>query len=47
MSKSSWPRAYRELGSDAAIDNSLSHAAHFGWGFSETERIVYFRKPLR
>jgi aminoglycoside 6'-N-acetyltransferase I len=37
---------YRELGSDARIENSLSHAAHQGWGFSETERVVYFRKPL-
>jgi aminoglycoside 6'-N-acetyltransferase I len=39
-------RGYRELGSDALIDNSASHAAHRGWGFAETERVVYFRKSL-
>jgi aminoglycoside 6'-N-acetyltransferase I len=39
-------RGFRELGSDARIENSLSHASHLGWGFSETERVVYFRKPL-
>jgi len=39
-------RGDRELGSDAMIENSVSHAAHEGWGFSETERVVYFRKPL-
>jgi aminoglycoside 6'-N-acetyltransferase I len=40
-------RGYREIGSDALIDNLASHAAHRGWGFSETERVVYFRKDLR
>jgi aminoglycoside 6'-N-acetyltransferase I len=39
-------RGYRELGSDALIDNNASHAAHRGWGFAETERVVYFRKGL-
>jgi len=39
-------RGYRELGSDALIDNTLSHESHRGWGFSETERVVYFRKKL-
>jgi aminoglycoside 6'-N-acetyltransferase I len=39
-------RGFRELGSDALIDNVGSHAAHLAWGFSETERIVYFRKIL-
>lgn len=39
-------RGYRELGSDALIDNTISHASHRGWGFAETERVVYFRKPL-
>jgi aminoglycoside 6'-N-acetyltransferase I len=39
-------RGYRELGSDALIDNSISHESHRRWGFSETERVVYFRKPL-
>lgn len=39
-------RGFVELGSDALIDNHDSHAAHRGWGFSETERVVYFRKIL-
>jgi aminoglycoside 6'-N-acetyltransferase I len=39
-------RGFGELGSDALIDNHDSHAAHRGWGFSETERVVYFRKFL-
>lgn len=39
-------RGFREIGSDALIDNSTSHAAHARWGFSETERVVYFRKVL-
>ena len=39
-------RGFREIGSDALIENTASHAAHRGWGFSETERVVYFRKPL-
>jgi aminoglycoside 6'-N-acetyltransferase I len=39
-------RGFNELGSDALIDNHDSHAAHRGWGFSETERVVYFRKAL-
>ncbi|MEO0566395.1 MAG: GNAT family N-acetyltransferase [Pseudomonadota bacterium] len=37
---------YKELCSDANIDNLTSHHAHEGWGFAETERVVYFRKPL-
>lgn len=40
-------RGFREIGSDADIDNRISHAAHTAWGFSETERVVYFRKPVR
>jgi aminoglycoside 6'-N-acetyltransferase I len=39
-------RGFNEIGSDALIDNHESHAAHRGWGFSETERVVYFRKAL-
>jgi aminoglycoside 6'-N-acetyltransferase I len=37
---------YRELCSDALLDNIDSHDAHRSWGFTETERVVYFRKPL-
>jgi aminoglycoside 6'-N-acetyltransferase I len=35
-----------ELCSDAEIDNLVSHHAHQSWGFAETERVVYFRRPL-
>jgi aminoglycoside 6'-N-acetyltransferase I len=35
-----------ELGSDALIDNVVSHAAHRAWGFAETERVVHFRLPF-
>jgi aminoglycoside 6'-N-acetyltransferase I len=40
-------RGFRELGSDTEINNEASQAAHLAWGFSETERVVYFRKLLR
>jgi len=39
-------RGYREIGSDADVRNTLSHRCHSAWGFSETERVVYFRKEL-
>ena len=39
-------RGFSELGSDSELDNHLSHASHRGWGFAETERVVYFRKIL-
>jgi aminoglycoside 6'-N-acetyltransferase I len=35
-----------ELASDALLDNKVSHAVHRALGFSETERVVYFRKEL-
>jgi aminoglycoside 6'-N-acetyltransferase I len=35
-----------DFASDAALDNSVSHALHRALGFVETERVVYFRKPL-
>lgn len=35
-----------ELGSDAALNNRTSHAFHAAAGFTETERVVYFRKHL-
>jgi len=40
-------RGFQELGSDALIDNTESHAAHRAWGFAETERVIYFRKVLQ
>jgi aminoglycoside 6'-N-acetyltransferase I len=36
----------REFASDAAIENELSHTMHRALGFEETERVVFFRKPL-
>lgn len=40
-------RGFTEICSDALLDNPVSHAAHAGWGFAETERVVYFRKALK
>jgi aminoglycoside 6'-N-acetyltransferase I len=40
-------QGFRELGSDTHIDNRASQDAHLAWGFSETERVVYFRKILK
>jgi aminoglycoside 6'-N-acetyltransferase I len=40
-------RGYRELGSDAEIENTLSHAVHARLGFTETERLVTFLMDLR
>jgi aminoglycoside 6'-N-acetyltransferase I len=39
-------RGCSEFASDAALDNERSHAMHRALGFVETERVVYFRKPL-
>jgi aminoglycoside 6'-N-acetyltransferase I len=39
-------RGVRELASDAWIDDANSHRMHQALGFSETERVVYFRKSL-
>lgn len=35
-----------EFGSDAPLENSASHALHAALGFEETQRVVFFRKPL-
>jgi aminoglycoside 6'-N-acetyltransferase I len=35
-----------ELASDALLENQASHAMHEALGFTETERVVYFLKPL-
>lgn len=35
-----------EVGSDAELQNTLSHLCHLKWGFEETERVIYFRKKL-
>lgn len=43
-----WARARgcTEFASDAALDNLESQQMHDGLGFSETQRVVYFRKLL-
>lgn len=43
-----WARAQgcSEFASDAAVDNLESHRMHGALGFSETQRVVYFRKVL-
>ena len=43
-----WTREYgcSELGSDALLENTASHAMHERLGFIETERVVYFLKSL-
>lgn len=44
----SWARArgYREMASDAVIDNEVSYHAHLRSGYSEVDRVVQFRKSL-
>lgn len=43
-----WSRGhgYRELASDALLENRASHRAHRSAGFREVERSIHFRKPL-
>ncbi|MCH7315406.1 AAC(6')-Ighjkrstuvwx family aminoglycoside N-acetyltransferase [Acinetobacter sp. ANC 3882] len=43
-----WAKQYActEFASDAAIDNTISHAMHQALGFHETERVVYFKKNI-
>jgi aminoglycoside 6'-N-acetyltransferase I len=39
-------RGYRELASDALLENTVSQRAHESLGFSEVERAVRYRKIL-
>ncbi len=43
-----WARALgaTELASDALLDNTDSHAMHRALGFTESERVVFFRRTL-
>ena len=43
-----WARArgLEEMASDADLENELSHSAHRSLGYTETQRIVCFRKSL-
>jgi aminoglycoside 6'-N-acetyltransferase I len=36
----------REFASDALLENTASQNMHKALGFEETERVVYYRKPL-
>jgi aminoglycoside 6'-N-acetyltransferase I len=40
-------KGFRELGSDAYLSDLVSHKAHRAYGFTETERVIYFRKVLK
>lgn len=44
----SWARerGCSELASDTHINNTESFAFHTASGFEETERVIFFRKPL-
>ncbi len=44
----SWARSrgHRELASDTGLDNPVSQGAHERLGFTETERLVLYRKAL-
>lgn len=35
-----------EFASDAPLENAESHAMHAALGFTESERVVYFKKAL-
>ena len=39
-------QGYREMASDALIDNITSHEAHKASGYIEGDRVVGFRKAL-
>jgi aminoglycoside 6'-N-acetyltransferase I len=43
-----WARSqgYREMASDALIDNEMSRLAHLASGYEEVGRVVQFRKSL-
>ncbi|MDQ6888072.1 MAG: GNAT family N-acetyltransferase [Gemmatimonadota bacterium] len=44
-----WARAqgYREMASDALLDNEVSYYAHLSAGYEVVDRVVQFRKALR
>lgn len=39
-------RGLREMGSDALLDNDVSHAAHGAIGFDEVDRVVVYRRDV-
>ena len=44
----SWAKmcGFRELGSDANLDNAIGRSAHEAIGFEETARMAFYRKKL-
>jgi aminoglycoside 6'-N-acetyltransferase I len=40
-------QGYSEMGSDALIDNDVSHAAHRKCGYIEVDRVITYRKTLK
>lgn len=40
-------RGCTEMGSDALLDNTLSHRAHVALGYREVERLVLFCRKIR
>lgn len=44
----SWAReqGFREMASDAVLDNHVSHAAHKRAGYFEVEKVITYRKSL-
>jgi aminoglycoside 6'-N-acetyltransferase I len=44
-----WAReqGYTEMGSDALLENDVSHAAHKRCGYTEVDRVITYRKSLR
>ena len=43
-----WARSLgsREFASDALFENTQSHAMHAALGFTESERVIFFKKAL-
>jgi aminoglycoside 6'-N-acetyltransferase I len=39
-------QGYREMASDALLENAVSHEAHKRSGYVEVERVITYRKPL-
>jgi len=39
-------QGYREMASDALLDNDVSHEAHKRSGYVEVDRVITYRKPL-
>ena len=40
-------QGYTEMGSDALLENDVSHAAHRKCGYIEVDKVINYRKSLR